>query len=487
MGCYNFNMFLERLSQVARELCGLDRERPIVVGVSGGADSLALMDGLFRLNYPLIVAHLDHGLRPESGEDARYVQLMAEVRGLPYIMDHENVRKQASENGQSLEEAARSIRYNFLFNQARKHAAQAVAVAHHADDQVETVLMHFLRGAGLPGLSGMAYRSLLPVWDRDVPLVRPLLSHWRKEIEAYLAETGIEARVDVSNWDETFFRNRLRHSLIPALEMYNPQIRKSLWRMSDVLAAEEKFLSKLAEDAWNRCVSEDSSCQIVFKREDFLSLSLALQRRVLLRAVQTIRPARRDVGFDAIERGIEFIQNPAQKGEIDFVGRLNLAVVRDQFVVKTWRSTLPEWDSPLLVSPDDSRRLGPNDELSLDNGWCLISTLLPEIPSERPWLSESVSAKKVWLDAEGVSFPMVVRSRRPGDRWRPLGLTEGTQKLKDFFINEKLPAHLRDRWPLVCSGQDIIWVVGFRPSERSRITPETSQILHILVVKKDLG
>jgi tRNA(Ile)-lysidine synthase len=475
-------MFLDRLSQTAHEACGLDREKPLVVGVSGGVDSLALLDGLHRLGYPVIAVHLDHGLRHESREDARYVQQMAQRWNLPFVGRRVDVRKAASEEGQSIEEAARHARYRFLFEQAREFAAQAVAVAHHADDQVETVLMHFLRGAGLPGLSGMAYRTVLPIWDEAIPLVRPLLSHWRADIEDYLMSRQIRAREDATNWDETYFRNRLRHSLIPELETYNPQIRAVLWRMADVLMTEDAFLSSLAEGAWQRCLVEESSGRIAFDLEAFLKLPAALQRRILRHAVQFLRPENRNLGFEAIERGLKVIRDQTQKGETDLAARLNLTIVGGQIVIKTWASDLPEWDSPLLPTADISAELGSQDELILENGWQLVSHLRSEIPDDRPWISSDPN--QVWLDADRLTFPLVVRGRRPGDRWRPLGLKSGTQKLQDFFINEKLPEHLRDRWPLVCSGDEIIWIVGYRPSEEVKITSSTARILHLAVVKK---
>ncbi len=265
-------MILERLSQAAKEKCYLDPAEPILVGVSGGADSVALMIGLNTLGYDLIVGHLDHGLRDESSQDAEFVKTLANRYQLPLFYEQVNVGEFARLNSMSIEEAARQVRYEFLFKQARENNVQAVAVAHQADDQVETVLMHFLRGAALSGLSGMAFRKVLPLWDDSIPLVRPLLGVWRDMIDAYLAEIKVTPRVDRSNQDTTYFRNRLRHELIPDLETYNPSIREAIIRMCRVLEEEDQFLKELTEEAWQRSIAYTRSDYVEFYHSRFIQL-----------------------------------------------------------------------------------------------------------------------------------------------------------------------------------------------------------------------
>ena len=168
-------------------------DKLLVVGVSGGADSVCLLDSLHRLGLPLVAAHFDHGLRDESKEDACRVEALVKDMGLPFQQARKDVRALAAREGLSIEEAARKARYRFLFDTARSHQAQAVAVAHTADDQVETVLMHLLRGAGLGGLKGISSRLVIPEWDENLPLVRPLLGVWRSETEAWCAEKKLPA------------------------------------------------------------------------------------------------------------------------------------------------------------------------------------------------------------------------------------------------------------------------------------------------------
>jgi tRNA(Ile)-lysidine synthase len=245
-------MDIEALRSICIEECGLVAERPVVVGVSGGADSLCLMYALAELGYPLVVAHFDHRLREQSNEDAGLVQTLAGQLGLPFALGSADVGALAREKHLSLEEAARKARYTFLFEQARQAGAQAVAVGHTADDQVETVIMHLLRGAGISGLKGMTFRGLLPEWDAQIPLVRPLLNVRHEDALACCESRGVVPAEDASNLDKSFFRNRLRHELLPLLESYNPQVRESLLRMARGMAGDHEVLESATEEAWSQ-------------------------------------------------------------------------------------------------------------------------------------------------------------------------------------------------------------------------------------------
>ncbi|MFT3892449.1 MAG: tRNA lysidine(34) synthetase TilS [Anaerolineales bacterium] len=209
---------LDTVETILQEQCGLTKDRPIVVGVSGGPDSLCLMGVLRNAGYRLIIAHFNHKLRPDSDADANVVEQTAARLNIVSVIENGDVRGFADSEKISIEEAARTLRYRFLMEQARRFRAQAVAVGHTADDQVETVLMHFLRGAGLAGLKGMTHCTVIKTFDPEVPIVRPLLDVWREETVVYCAANGLRPRHDPSNASLDFFRNRMRHLLIPALE-----------------------------------------------------------------------------------------------------------------------------------------------------------------------------------------------------------------------------------------------------------------------------
>lgn len=473
---------MQRLEHAVVEKCGLAREQPILLGVSGGADSLALLYGLQTLGFDLVVAHVDHGLRVESKTEAEFVQQVAKARGLPFCCQRVDVSRIAKIEGQSIEEAARIVRYEFLFEQARAHQCQAVAVAHHADDQVETVLMHVMRGAALPGLTGMTFRRLMPQWDAVIPLVRPLLEIWRHEIEKYVAGIGLTPCVDVSNLDTTYHRNRIRHELIPELETYNPQIKAVIWRMADVLQEEEHYLGTLTQDAYYECLMDEAEDRITLNLPSFIALSIALKRRVLRHALSLLRPDLRDIGFDAIARSLAFIEK-SNGNEIDLVARLNLAVINDSLVIKTWNAELPDFGKPLLPKVHFENPLAVGKTVQLRHGWRLEASLLEKRPERLLDKVENLSSDEAWLDYDRLVLPLVVRGRKAGERFQPLGMEGHTKGLQDYFVNLKIPAHLRDLWPLVVSEDKVAWVVGLRPSEDFKIKASTQRILKLKLIE----
>ena len=309
------------LETILRDQCGLDPARPVLAGVSGGPDSLCLLDILHAAGYRVIVAHFNHQLRPEASQEAESVSARAGSLGLSFETDSADVRAYAEAHGLSLEEAARLLRYQFLFAAARQHAAQAVAVGHTADDQVETVLMHFLRGAGLAGLKGMEYRMLLPLFDRQIPLVRPLLSLWRADTEAYCREHALEPHYDASNADQAFFRNRLRHALLPELEKYNPRFKESVWHTAQALQGDYSALQEILEAAWKSVVLDTGKDWVAFDQAGLAALSSGMRRNLIRRAAESLRPDSRDFGFAALKRAADFAATARGK-QIDFVNGL---------------------------------------------------------------------------------------------------------------------------------------------------------------------
>jgi tRNA(Ile)-lysidine synthase len=474
-------MDLMNLTAVLNEECQLDPALPILVGVSGGPDSLCLLDVLHRLGYSLIVAHFDHCLRPDSAQDAAHVQKVAESLTLPFILGREDVRALAETESLSLEEAARKARYRFLFDTGRRVCAQAVAVAHSADDQVETVLMHLLRGSGLSGLRGMAYRSLAAEWGSNIPLIRPLLGIWRSEIIEYCRDHDLQPHFDPTNQDTAFYRNRLRHHLIPTLEEYNPQARQVIWRMARTLAADADVLDEYFQPLWASIVLGQGTGFICLSRPAFQALRLAQKRSVLRRAIAYLRPALRDIDFLSIQRAADFIDHPTATRQVDLVSNLRLFLEGDSVFLAEWNAPVIDRAWPQL-DPGSNLSLTAPDEVGLLNGFRLVASL-QEVSSSADFAPPPGDPFQAWLDADRVSLPLVLRSRRPGDRYNPLGMQGHSLKLSDFFINHTLPARARAAWPLVCSGDTIAWVPGFQPAHAYRVTPETLHLLHLKLIK----
>ncbi len=461
------------LESILRDQCGLDPAQPVLAGVSGGPDSLCLLDVLHAAGYRVIVAHLNHQLRPEANLEAASVAEHARTLDLPFITDLADVRGYAEEYGLSLEEAARTLRYRFLFMAARTHTAQAVAVGHTADDQAETVLMHFLRGAGLAGLKGMEYRTLLPVFDPRIPLVRPLLSLWRSDTESYCRERGLRPHFDASNADQAFFRNRLRHALLPELKKYNPRFKESLLRMVQVLQGDYSLLQEVLEAAWKEVVVETGDGWIAFDQSRLIELSPALRRNLIRRAAELLRPDSRDFGFEALNRAKAFAESPAGK-QIDFVNGL-------YFFTESGRAYLAayEADLPSAQWPQVSSQLSVIDnQCELGNGWILA---VESAPLDTDYWSLNTDNWTAWLDADLAGSSLTVRPRRTGDCFQPFGMESGSVKLSDFFVNVKLPRRARTQWPLVCIGEKIAWVPGFRLAHQFRVTEGTKRVLHLKI------
>ncbi|MCL4260075.1 MAG: tRNA lysidine(34) synthetase TilS, partial [Anaerolineales bacterium] len=277
---------IEHIESILRERCGLIKEAPIVAGISGGPDSLCLLNVLHSAGYRVIVAHFNHMLRPDADADADLVERIAARLNLKWVIGKGDVRQYAGAQKMSIEEAARMMRYQFLMEQARRNDAQAVAVGHTADDQVETVLMNFLRGAGLTGLKGMLYRATIRAFDDEIPIVRPLLDVWREETIVYCAESGLHPRYDPTNASLDFFRNRLRHALIPTLETYNPRFREALWRMSRALTDDYEILSRALDEDWKQTVAQEAKDFIAFNASALEMRPAGLRRNLIRRAIE---------------------------------------------------------------------------------------------------------------------------------------------------------------------------------------------------------
>ena len=235
---------IETINEMLIGPCQLNRADRLVIGVSGGADSLALLTALAADGWDVHAAHFNHRLRDNADEDAEFVQVFCQKRSIPCVIGSGQTPVFAEEQSLNVEEAARRLRYRFLFETAAAKKAAAVVTAHHADDQVETVLLHLLRGTGLDGLTGMAYRTGTE-WHPKIPLVRPMLGVWREEIDAYLEQRGLSPQVDPSNLDTGYRRNQLRHETIPALEAVEPSFKANLLRMSEVLQGDRDLLDAI--------------------------------------------------------------------------------------------------------------------------------------------------------------------------------------------------------------------------------------------------
>ncbi len=475
----------------------------LVVGASGGPDSLCLLHVLQRLageyDLALHVAHLHHGLRgPDADADAGFVRRLAAAWALPATIEELDVPALARAEGLAFEEAARRVRYDFLARTAVAAGARTIAVGHNADDQAETVLMHFLRGSGLAGLRGMLPRTSLDSYrllsgpgpdiptrrDADVPpagldLIRPLLEVPRADIEAYCDEHGLEPRFDRYNLDTTYFRNWLRLEVIPLLEDHNPQLRAVLGRTAQVLAGDYELLRNLLDEAWPRVVRGESAEAIVFDLAAWRALPTGLQRGTLREAIHRLRRSLRNINFVHVENAMDVARDGTTGDRATLPQGLVLAVGYEQLSVagEAQPQPLPDW--PLL--PPDGEPLAvavPGRTPLPGSAWVHEAVLLARADLAVGW-DDNADPWRATLDAGTVVPPLLLRTRRPGDRFRPLGMGGQATKLADFLTNQKVPRAARDRLPLLVTAWGIAWVPGFRMDERARVSESTAKVLSV--------
>lgn len=471
----------ENIETILRDECGLVKDRPIVVGVSGGPDSLCLLETLRQAGYSIIVAHFDHQLRSESSQDARMVEKVASSLMLGCYLGGADVRAHADQEKLSIEEAARNLRYRFMFKLARERNAQAVAVGHTADDQVETILMHFVRGSALNGLKGMSYRSIIKTFDPDIPIVRPLLSMWRDETVVFCAVNGLRPHYDSSNDSIDFQRNRIRHLLIPNLESYNLKFREAVFRMSQSLKGDYALLMEMLETAWLETVTDADENSITFDADLLSKCSLGLQRNLVKQAMQTLRPAV-DMNYSTLERAVVMINNPARFSRMDLKGGLRMFRESNHLYVCTLDAELPFNLWPQLTGMGFAPVSIPT-QVELAGGWRFNCERwgMPVLAREQAERNEDPF--QVWLDVESLSKPLKLRIRHAGDQFAPFGLDGHSQKLSDFFVNVKMPQRARENWPLLCAGEEIIWVPGYRPAHAYRLTESTKSVLYFSITR----
>ena len=439
----------------------------IVVACSGGPDSTALLRSLHRLqsshNSSLHVAHLNHDFRgAEADHDAAFVQLLADRLGLPCSIDKEDpIAYQRSRGISSFEQAAREMRYSFLYSVAAAVGASAVALGHTSDDQAETVLLHILRGAGMQGLRGMAEVSHWP-WPADGrgPLLfRPLLDASKADTAAYCRELGQTYREDSGNYLWRFTRNRVRLDLMPRLARdYNPRVRDALLRLARIAGDDSDFLDSELDSRWDD-IATVGEAGVLLDAGELAALHLALQRRAMRRAYSLVAGDSRTLGESHLDAMLGLVQ--------DRRGGRSLDLPRDisaRFEANILRIFCRDEGRPVPnLRGDYSIRVpqeyGQTVEFEAE-GWRLSMRMAISLSSRD---SDAPAGQRFTASLKGdvLGREVTLRTRRPGDRFQPSGMT-GTKKLQDFFTDAKIPRDQRDSVPLLVCERGIAWVVGHR-------------------------
>jgi tRNA(Ile)-lysidine synthase len=468
--------FLERVSNFISEHRLLEEGQSLVVGVSGGPDSVCLLDSLVQLGYQPSPVYVDHGLRPEVDDEAEFVAQLAQYYGLKAVICQVDVPALLEEHGGSLEEHARIARYLQLLDVADDLGLDTLATAHQIDDQIETLLMHFLRGAGVGGLRGMKPSTDITGWFESSKasgkrLVRPLLAVDRPQVLAYLEERSLTYRRDPSNEDLSFRRNRVRHDLIPYLQRYNPTIRTGLERLAHIMAGQAEWVEQVVAEHWAEVVVRDEPDQLALDQIVFNQLPTALRSELMRMVLDRLQFGQVEPEYALIQSAVSFCQSEVKRMHLS--GGVQIQRLGDKVVLSRTGEDLRLPQFPQMVS-DAPQELPIPGEIGLAHGWRLTASLV-DLPSEEPlrgYVDDDMN--RAALDHESLTGDIMLRARQRGDRFRPLGM-RGRMKLSNFFINQHVPSEARSLWPIVSHGDEIVWVAGLRMGEAYRLSQASTR------------
>ncbi|MXQ54539.1 tRNA lysidine(34) synthetase TilS [Shimazuella alba] len=463
-------MFLAKLESEIKQYQLFNNGEKILVGVSGGTDSIALLHGLVRLapeyRWQIHVVHVNHQLRGEaSDQDADYVAKFCEKYQIPYQIKKVDVQAKRAEDGGNKQAIARQLRYRAFQAVAQEQGIKKLTLAHHADDQVETMVMRLIRGTGPSGLVGMKRIRVLG----SIQVVRPLLRIYRKEMEDYLEDCQIVPREDESNQSTLYTRNRLRLELIPDLMSYNPHVKQALLQLGSLIEEEEEVWQKWTNEGVASISTKVSEQEYLIDIKSFLSYPVALQRRMVKLILNCLTDE--NLPYHSIEQVLQLVVHPSPSVWIFLPG--GIKGVRSYEKLRLTKDYInkaeAEWIFPLQIPG---------------------ITYLPQgaiqsIISSTPFHSDTrESPHKAVFDAEQLDLAhLSVRNRRAGDRIRPYGFS-GHKQVKALFMEKKIPLSQRNKQPIVVVKDEIVWIPNIRRSAIAPVTPETSRFLMLQWLEK---
>ncbi len=462
---------LKMEERVHRTIQALDLLNPgdrIVVAVSGGPDSVALLGCLVALsarwNWELSIGHVNHGLRgAESDEDVDFVKTLGKHFDLPVSIQDVRLKKQdAKLLKQSFQAYAREVRYHALDKILQERGATKIATAHTADDQAETVLMWMLRGSGTGGLSGIPPK-------RGERIVRPFLTIPRSDIETYLGQQQLSYRIDSSNSQPVYLRNRLRLDMMPHLKEYSPGIVNVLSRQAEIIRDDHAYLEQAAAAAFRQsCVSEDEGV-LELDRTALLALPRAIQRRVIRHGLQKINGNMQNTRFDSIQQVLERLEH-GQSGWSILINTVDIGQEYERLVFSK-RETRDSNDVNVVPLQ------GIGVDIPGEVVWSLTGQRVAVFMKHAGEMMSHPHSSKMHLDADTFTPALRLRSWMPGDVFCPKGLGGRQKKLQDFFSDIKLPRSQRMKVPLLVAPEGILWVGGLREDERFQVSSATTSIV----------
>ena len=476
----------KQVAGVIREYNLFNANDRVLLGVSGGPDSTALLNLICNTNQTnppyseIFIVHLNHSIRGrESDEDEQFVNTLAEQYEVSLITEKRDIREIARERKISLEEAARDERYKFFESAAKRVRANVIAVGHNADDNAETILHRIIRGTGVTGISGIRpIRKLTQI--STINLVRPLLFTWRKDIIAYLEEENLSYKVDSTNFEKDKLRNRIRMELIPHLQKnYNAKIKKSLVTLGKTAAQNIDYMEAKAKVLFEGALMNKEAKtempitvdKIVLDIHKLKELPQILQQMIIKEAIIRLNIPLKKLSYNNYRYILKILHS--KKRSVNNIVKKYLNVRIEENELHFSKNKYCVEASPVLSETE----VKVPGEMKLDDMDYRVKTEIKE--TKYGFLEEFKRNKTNYeevVDFDKINIPLIVRTRRPRDKFWPLG-SHGMKKIKDFFIDNKVPVMERDTVPIVTMNGQPIWIVGFRIDDRIRVSEETTNLL----------
>ena len=437
------------------------KDENIVVAVSGGADSMALLYALIEykknLDFNIIIAHVNHGVRGEAADaDQEFVRRKSKELDIPFYTIDVDMDAYAKKHKVTSEEAGRFLRYKFFRQIIKEKESGKIAVAHNKNDQAETLLLRIMRGTGIDGLRGMDFIS--------GDIIRPLLNISRDEIEKYIEENKIDTVLDKTNLMPIYNRNKVRLELLPYIEAnFNPNIVDGLWRLSRSSKLDVSYLEEITEKKYKFLMKCESKHSIILDRALFCKESLSLKSRLIRKCIDKIQGNLQGIGENHITSLVELFDSNETGKQLNLpngiIGRISYD---DLIIEKESLKKTQDFDYNLFEGDNDFPELG-------------ISISLSIYPNKLP-MSRDKNIKQ--FDFDKLKGNLRIRNRKNGDRFVPFGMS-GYKKIKDYFIDNKIPRDMRDKIPLLVDDENIIWIVGYAMSDLYKVSADTKNTLLI--------
>lgn len=443
--------------------------RKVLLAVSGGVDSIVLLHLFHSITetyqLKLKILHLNHGIRlQEADRDENFVKQLGESYKIPVITKTVNVPEYANRNKYSIEEAARELRYQFFEEELSTTNFNYVALAHHMNDQAETLLDHFIRGSGVRGLTGMTVKN--------GPYIRPLLEITRNEIETYASENGLNYIIDSSNQNTRYRRNKIRHKLIPYLiEEFNPSIVNSLSKTSRIFQDTDRYLQYEAKKAFHHCLKKDEKEKIILDINQFFKYFNIIQVYVLYHILKLLVIDIKKLDFHKIITFLELIKKNRSGNRLLIDDEWEILIDHDMIVFHRLNTSYFQFE------------IDPGTDIQIQS--CALRILTSIIDKSDLPQAYSHDRNIEYINFDLIEKPLIIRAFLPGDKFIPLNMN-GHKKVSDFFTDLKVPLHNRNCIPILTCSSGIVWIVGYQIDDRFKITENCKKVLK-LEVRKDFN